>query len=122
MVTPDPARVRFLGYNDYSKDLEIFCYLRCKEQSDFLAIQEYALLRIEDIINAAGSGFAFPSQTAYFTRDTGLDDKQRDEAETEVGHLRFTSKLPFPEFDEDEREQLEDILDYPPKGSPDYKS
>lgn len=121
MVTPDPARVRFVGYSTYSKDVEIFCYLRCMEQNEFLAIQEDVLLRIEDIIKAAGSGFAFPSQTAYLARDTGLDDKHKNEAETEVEHLRFTGKLPFPEFDEEEREQLEDILDYPPKGSPDYK-
>ena len=122
IVTPDPARVRFLGYSAYSKDVEIFCYLRCMVQNEFLAIQEDVLLRIEGIIKAAGSGFAFPSQTAYLARDTGLDDKRRGEAETEVEHLRFTGKLPFPEFDEEEREQLEDILDYPPMGSPDYKS
>jgi len=122
MVTPDPARVRFLGYNVYSKDVEIFCYFRCKEQSEFLAIQEDILLRIEEIIKDAGSGFAFPSQTAYLARDTGLDDKRREEAETEVGHRRFTGKLPFPEFEEEERELLEDILDYPPKGSPGYRS
>lgn len=122
MVTPDPARVRFLDYADYSKDIEFFCYLRCREQNDFLAIQEDVLLRIEDIIKKAGSGFAFPSQTAYLTRDSGLDDKRREEAETEVGHRRFTGKLPFPEFDEEEWEQLEDILDYPPKGSPGYSS
>jgi len=120
MVTPDPARVRFLGYGAYSKNVEIFCYLRCREQSEFLAIQEDVLLRIEDIINDAGSGFAFPSQTAYLTRDAGLDAERKGKAETEVGHRRFTGKLPFPEFDEEEREQLEDILDYPPKGSPDY--
>jgi MscS family membrane protein len=121
MVTPDPARVRFLGYSAYSKDVEIFCYLRCMEQNEFLAIQEDVLLRVEDIIKEAGSGFAFPSQTAYLARDAGLDDKRRSVAETEVEHLRFTGKLPFPEFDEEEREQLEDILDYPPRGSPDYK-
>lgn len=121
MVTPDPARVRFLGYNDYSKDVEIFCYLRCREQSEFLAIQEDVLLRIEGIITAAGSGFAFPSQTAYLARDSGLDEERREEAETEVGHRRFTGKLPFPEFEEEERELLEDILDYPPKGSPGYE-
>jgi len=121
MVTPDPARVRFLGYADYSKDIEIFCYLQCREQSEFLAIQEDVLLRIEDIIKGAGSGFAFPSQTAYLSRDSGLDIKRREEAESEVGHRRHTGKLPFPEFDEEEREQLEDILDYPPKGSPGYE-
>jgi MscS family membrane protein len=121
-VTPDPARVRFVGYDAYSKDVEIFCYLRCREQNEFLAIQEDLLLRIEDIIKEAGSGFAFPSQTAYLTRDTGLDETHREEAETRVGQLRVTGKLPFPEFGEEEREQLEDVLDYPPKGSPDYTS
>ena len=119
---PDPARVRFTGYEDYSKNVEIFCYLDTTEHSEFLAIQEDLFLRIEDIIKKAGSGFAFPSQTAYLARDGGLDDKRREEAETEVGHRRFIGKLPFPEFDEEERESLEDILDYPPKGSPDYKS
>ena len=121
MVTPEPARVRFLGYSAYSKDVEIFCYLKCQEQNEFLAIQEDLLLRIEDIIKTAGSGFAFPSQTTYFTRDGGVSDESRGDAETSVGHLRFSGKLPFPEFDEEEREQLEDILDYPPKGSPDYR-
>jgi len=121
MVTPDPARVRFLGYAAYSKDIEIFCYLKCREQNEFLAIQEDVLLRIEDIIKDAGSGFAFPSQTAYLSRDAGLDTKRKEEAETEVGHRRHIGKLPFPEFDEEEREQLEDILDYPPKGSPGYE-
>jgi len=120
-VAPEPARVRFIGFGDFSKDIEIFCYLLCREQSEFLAIQEDLLLRIEDIIREAGSGFAFPSQTAYLARDTGLDAKLREEAETNVGHLRFTGKLPFPEFDEEERQQLKDTLDYPPKGSPDYQ-
>jgi MscS family membrane protein len=121
MVAPDPARVRFLGYAAYSKDIEIFCYLQCREQNEFLAIQEDVLLRIEDIIKEAGSGFAYPSQTTYLTRDPGLDKERREEAETEVGHRRQNRKLPFPEFDEEEREQLEDILDYPPKGSPGYE-
>jgi MscS family membrane protein len=44
-VTPEPARVRFVGFGAYSKDLEIFAYLRCQDQSVFLAIQEDILLR-----------------------------------------------------------------------------
>jgi MscS family membrane protein len=50
MVTPDPARVRFTGYGDYSKNVEIFAYLICQDQNTFLAIQEDILLRMEDII------------------------------------------------------------------------
>jgi MscS family membrane protein len=119
-VTPDPARARFLGYGSYSKDIEIFAYLRCQDQDTFLAIQEDIMLRIEDIVREAGADFAFPSQTAYLARDRGLDSERAQRAAGQVTHWRGRGKLPFPEFEEEERERLEDILDYPPKGSPHF--
>ncbi|WP_455379500.1 mechanosensitive ion channel family protein [Petrachloros mirabilis] len=121
-VTPVPARVRFVGYGAYSKDLEVFAYLDCDEYNTFLAIQEDILLRMEDIVKEAGSGFAFPSQTAYLTRDKGLDIQRQGEAEAEVDKWRASGTLPFPEFDAEERHRLENVLDYPPKGSTDYAS
>ena len=100
--------------------MDVFGYFACSEENDFLALQEDLLLRIEDIVNEAGTGFAFPSQTAYLTRDTGLDAERGEEAERDMQRRRATGKLPFPEFEEEERERLENILDYPPKGCPDY--
>ena len=120
-VAPDPARGRFIGYGAYSKDVEVFAYLNCQDQNTFLAIQEDILLRIENIISEAGSGFAFPSQTTYLTRDTGVDAKRGEGAAARVQQWRDTGKFPFPEFAEKQREQLKDTLDYPPKGSPDYE-
>ncbi len=120
-VTPDPARARFVGYGPYSKDVEIFAYLACQDQDTFLAIREDLLLRIEDLVVEAGTGFAFPSQTAYLARDTGVDAERRGQAESAVQAWRATAKLPFPEFEEEERERLEDVLDYPPQGSPDHR-
>ena len=121
-VSPDPARVRFVGYGPYSKDVEVNCYLRCQGQNVFLAIQEDVLLRIDDIVRSAGTGFAFPSRTTYHARDAGLDADLRGEAEALVESWRARNKLPFPEFEEEERERLEDTLEYPPKGSPDHTS
>ena len=121
-VSPNPARVRFVSYGDYSKDVEIFCYLRCQEHNEFLAIQEDLLLRMGEIVTEAGSGFAFPSQTAYLARDEGLDEKRSEQAEREVEQLRATGNLPFPEFDEEQRGNLEDLLDYPPTGSPEIQA
>ncbi len=69
----------------------------------------------------AGPGFAFPSQTAYLGRDTGLDADRGREAETRVQEWRSKGQLPFPEFDEGLRGEKEDILDYPPEGTPGYK-
>ena len=120
-VTPAPARVRFVGYGAFSKDVEVFAYLYCQDQDSFLAIQEDILLRIEDIVNEAGSGFAFPSQTAYITRDKGLDRDRKGQAEALVRKWRNTGRLPFPEFEESESDKFKDILDYPPKGSPHYE-
>jgi MscS family membrane protein len=120
-VLPDPARVRFVGYGAYSKDVEIFSYLSCRDQNVFLAIQEDLLLRIEDVVNEAGTGFAFPSQTTYLSRDAGLNAERQDEAEARVEQWRSENKLPFPEFDEADKEQLSNVLDYPPEGSPAFE-
>lgn len=121
-VTPDPARVRLIGYGAYSKDVEVFAYLRCQDQNVFLAIQEDILLRMEDIVIEAGSGFAFPSQTAYVARDTGIDVERGGEAETRVEEWRSENRLPFPEFRPEYRRDIEDSLDYPPEGAHDHKS
>lgn len=119
-VTPEPARVRFVGYGPYSKDLEVFAYLRCRDQDTFLAIQEDLLLRIEDIVVEAGSGFAFPSQTTYFLKDGGLDEERARKAEEAVEDWRSQDRLPFPEFNPGDRWEMEDVLDYPPEGAHDH--
>ena len=117
-VTPDPARVRFIGYGPYSKDVGIFAYLHCQDENTFLAIQEDLFLRIEDIISDAGTGFAFPSQRTYLSRDSGLDSERSRAAEAEVQAWRSKGMLPFPEFPPEQRDLLRDTLDFPPEGSP----
>ena len=120
-VLPDMLHVRFHGFGTYSLDVELFAYIRAAPWLEYRAIREDINLRIMDIVKEAGTGFAFPSQTAYLSRDTGLDAERGREAETEVQEWRSKGQLPFPEFDTDLRWEDEDRLDYPPKGSPDYK-
>ena len=115
----EAARVRFVKYGDYSQDVEIFVYVDTSNTPEFLGIQEDILLRIKDIVEAAGTDFAFPSQTAYISRDSGLDQEKSRAAESQVQVWRSQGKLPFPEFPPERREQLRDTLDYPPEGSPD---
>lgn len=76
-VLPTP-RVRFIGFGDYSENVEIFAYLDCVDQTTFLTIQEELLMRIEEIIIAAGSGFALPSQITHITdmRQSDADPKR----------------------------------------------
>jgi len=117
-VAEDPARVRFIGYGDYSLDVEIFAYVKAEDWSEFLSIQEDVLLRLMRIVEESGTGFAFPSQTTYLARDSGLDSERTASAEAEVQSWRSAKELPFPDFSDYQRWKLRDKLDFPPAGSP----
>jgi MscS family membrane protein len=67
-ISPDPARVRFIGYGESSLDVEIFAYVMTRDFNEFLEIQEDVNLHIKDIVEDSGSGFAFPSRTLYVTQ------------------------------------------------------
>jgi MscS family membrane protein len=112
-VDPDPARVRFVGFGDFSLDLEVFAYVRTTDFGEFLAVREDLFLRIMDVVARSGSGFAFPSQTAYLARDAGLDEERLRAAEARVREWRERGELWLPEFPEQRIEELRDTLPYP---------
>ncbi len=58
-------RVRFLRLAASSLDVETFAYVYARDWPHFLEIQEGLLLKITEIVTAAGTGIAFPSQTMY---------------------------------------------------------
>jgi MscS family membrane protein len=57
--------VRFLKVNAYSLDVEVFAYLLVPDYTTFLAAQEELLLALMQVVENAGSGFAFPTQMTY---------------------------------------------------------
>jgi MscS family membrane protein len=117
-VSPDPARVRLLGFGSSSLDIEIFAYVSMSDYEAYLGVREDLSLRIMEIVEASGTGFAFPSQTVYLSRDQGLHSERAREVAEEVELWRREGRLPFPEFAEEERARLSDTLPFPPPGSP----
>lgn len=120
-VSPDPARARFIGFGDFSLNIEIYVYVRTNEYNEYLAIAEDLNFRIMDIVAESGTGFAFPSQTAYLARDTGMDAERTQAIEDEVQAWRGEDALPFPWPDADRVQALDGSLDYPPTGSTHYR-
>ncbi|UCE86073.1 MAG: mechanosensitive ion channel family protein [Deltaproteobacteria bacterium] len=116
-IAPEPVRARFVEFGAYSLDIEVFCYVETEDWNEFVAIREDVFLRIMDIVEQSGTGFAFPSQTIYRGDDTGLDDEASRAAEAQVQAWREQSALPFPDFPEAEQARLDDTLAYPPEGS-----
>lgn len=116
-VESTTARVRFVGFGQSSLDVEIFAHILETAQEPFLVIQEDLLLRIMDIVESGGSGFAFPSQTLYMTKDGGLDENRSREAAEAVQRWRDQGEPPFPDHTPAKVSQLDGMLEYPPKGS-----
>jgi MscS family membrane protein len=120
-VLPDPARVRFVGFGDWSLDLDIFAYIDTTDYGEYLEIAEDLSLRIMDAVGQAGSSFAFPSQTAYVETGRGLDEERVSAAEARVREWREKHELYLPAFPAPVVEELRGTLPYPPEGSPGAK-
>jgi MscS family membrane protein len=65
-------RVTFVGFGDYSLNIELFTYISTADRNEFLKIQEQILVEITRIVQQGGSNFAFPSNVTYLGRDHGL--------------------------------------------------
>jgi MscS family membrane protein len=118
MISNDPARIRFVGFGAYSLDLEIFAYVTTSDWAEFLGVREDVFLRIMDLVEASGTGFAFPSQTLYLGKDGGLDDERARAAEAEVREWREHGQLSLPDFSDDQIRALDGRHPWPPPGSP----
>jgi MscS family membrane protein len=116
-VESSSARVRFIGFGGSSLNLEIFAYVTETVYETYLHIQEDLLLRIMDIVEGSGSGFAFPSQTTYLATDAGMDAGKAQEAILKVREWRERGELPFPDFSPETIAKINNQLEYPPPDS-----
>lgn len=112
-VETDGARIRFIGFGESALNLEVFCYVLTTDGAEFLAIGEDILLRIMDIIQASGTGLAFPTRLLYLSRDSGVDKEKAAAVAREVQQWRENNRLPFPDHDSAEISQFSNSLPYP---------
>lgn len=122
MVTSDTARVRFIELGSDSINLEIFTYIKVATFDEYLEVKEDLLLRIMDVVAESGTGFAFPSQTIYFGKDTGLSKEKSKTAEEKVRQWKEKGDLQLPKFDPERIKEIEDKIQYPPEGSAEQKN
>jgi len=112
-VESETARIRFSSFDASALSLEVFSYVLTREMPEFTAIREDLLLRIMDIVDKSGTGFAFPSQTLYLSRDSGLNKEKTEAAEQQVQQWREQNDLPFPDFAPSDKAALRGTIVYP---------
>jgi MscS family membrane protein len=74
-------------------------------------------LRTMDIVTAAGSSFAFPSQTTYLEQGSGLDLERGRAAEAQVQAWRGRGELYLPRMPPEKIAEIDNTLAYPADGS-----
>ncbi len=57
--------VRVDSFNDSSIDFMLYCFTKTTDWGEWLEIKERLAYKIKDIVEEAGTGFAFPSQSLY---------------------------------------------------------
>ena len=63
-VEPDDQRVRLHRLGPFSFDIEIFAYVRARNWTEFLQVQEQLLFGVATAVEASGAALAVPWQTA----------------------------------------------------------
>jgi MscS family membrane protein len=68
-VLADGARARLAALGASSLDIEISADVLTRDSAEFQVVREDLLLGILDVVERAGTGLAFPSQTLYLGKD-----------------------------------------------------
>ncbi len=87
-IWPDSAEVRFTQLASSSLDVEVIAYFKEKDFGKFKVIRQDVLLQFMEVVERAGSGFAFPTRTVHLVGDTGRTNgaKARPEGATTRAH------------------------------------
>jgi MscS family membrane protein len=91
MLTEHPSieagtsRIRVNEFAGAAFKLELFAYAQTGDWAQFTAIRQDVILKIADIVEAAGTRFAAPTQLTYLSTDGGypaLRESYREQALT----------------------------------------
>lgn len=66
-----PTFVRVDRFSDSSIDIMLYCFTRTVVWGQWLEIKERLALKIKEIVEGAGTSFAFPSRTVYLSNPAG---------------------------------------------------
>jgi MscS family membrane protein len=71
-IWPDAVVVRFKEFAASSLDIEIMAWFLTREWSEFQLIRQEVLIQFMEVVERAGSSFAFPTRTVHVVGDAGL--------------------------------------------------
>lgn len=74
-IDAEESIVRFRDFNDSALVVYVDCYAQTTDRATYFAIREEIHFGIADIVEEAGSSFAFPSRALYFNSELEVADR-----------------------------------------------
>jgi MscS family membrane protein len=71
------SRVRVAAFAGAAFDLELWAYGKTGDWTEFTAIRQDVILKIAEIVEAAGTRFAAPTRLTYVSADGGVDAEKK---------------------------------------------
>ena len=119
-ILAEPLHVRFRNFGEYSLDVEVFAYIGVTDYDESLEVAEDLNLRVMEIVNAAGTDFAFPSEVQYSLPGKPLDEERAKAVSQQVKEWKAKRELYLPNLPADKIAAIKNSLEYPVEGSPQF--
>ncbi|HQF87004.1 MAG TPA: mechanosensitive ion channel family protein [Acidobacteriota bacterium] len=105
-IFPDTIRVRFRGFGPSSKDVAVVAWVLTTDWHTYTGVAEELNFQILDIVQRAGTGFAFPTQTVFHAPADAPDPAVAAAAEAEASRRRQQGDWTLPEPSDSLRQRL----------------
>ena len=98
-IESESARIRFAGLDKGTLNLEIFSHILTRDMAEFTAIAEDVWLRIMEIVEKSGSGFALLVPQPYTSRATPASTQEKASRRRAAGPaMAGPAQAPLPRF------------------------
>jgi MscS family membrane protein len=71
LIWPDAVVVRFAGFGASSLDIEIMAWFQTSSWPEFQLVRQNVFLQFMEVVEQAGTSFAFPTQTLHLVDERG---------------------------------------------------
>jgi MscS family membrane protein len=90
------SRIRVANFAGAAFELELWAYVKTGDWTEFTVIRQDVILKIAEIVEAAGTRLAAPTQLTYLSGDAGIDADKANDGVRRVTELRPGESFRFP--------------------------
>ena len=90
------SRIRVANFAGAAFELELWAFATTADWAAFTTIRQDVILKIAEIVEAAGTRLAAPTQLTYLSKDAGIDLGKANDIVGQVTELRASDAFRFP--------------------------